>query len=136
MIPQRNNIGAYINAVTGIKPTNATTTVNGTGVDRLAYGSATLFAAVGAASGSPSAQSVTYKLQDSADDSTYADISTETSALAAMTADNATGQLDIDLTGLRQYVRVVATVSLTGGTSPAIPIAATLVLGGASVLPV
>ncbi len=90
--------------------------------------------ACGAASGSPTAQTVATKLQDSADGSTgWADVSG--AAATDLTADDTEDEVDIDLSGAKRYVRVVATISFTGGTTPSIPVAATLVLAGKDELP-
>jgi hypothetical protein len=55
--------------------------------------------------------------------------------LAALTANNTEAEVNVDLSGLKRYVRVVTTVTFTAGTSPAIPVAAAVVLGGAESLP-
>jgi hypothetical protein len=136
------NIGAYIKASKGINPANTSAgTVNGAAIDRAGIGGGTLFhscvlhGACGAATGSPSAQTVDNKLQDSADGSTgWADITG--AALTQLTADNGEAEKDVDLSSAKRYIRVVNTVGFTGGTSPAIPVAAEVVLGGSEQLPV
>lgn len=137
MHPRNNNIGAYINAVEGILPKAASSeTINGASIDRLGYDSCVLHVLTGAATGSPSAQTADFKIQDSADGTTFADVSSETSAIDQITADNTDGELDLDLSGLRRYIRVVCVVALTGGTSPTWPVAASVALGGSDTLPV
>lgn len=137
MHPSQNNIGAYIKPEVGLKPTNsAASAVNkGAAIDRRGYMSATLHAMIGAAAGGPSAQSAIFKLQesDTDQDADFADITG--AALAAMTADNAEGEIDINLQARKRYIRVVCTVALTGGSTPTLPVAASLVLGGADALP-
>jgi hypothetical protein len=146
------NIGAYIKASKGINPANTSAgTVNGAAIDRAGIGGGTLFhscvlhGACGAATGSPSAQTVDNKLQDSADGSTgWADITGASTgwaditgaALTQLTADNGEAEKDVDLSSAKRYIRVVNTVDFTGGTSPAIPVAAEVVLGGSEQLPV
>lgn len=136
MHPSRNDIGAYIAAQSAFLPQSlaASGTANGAGVDRINASSAVLYAQAGAATGGPSAVSVTFQLQDSADNSTFANVTSETS-LITLSAASTGAELDIDLTGLRQYVRVVGTAALTGGSSPTIPVSAVLVLGGQANLP-
>jgi hypothetical protein len=79
-------------------------------------------------------QTVATKLQDSADGSTgWADVSA--AAATDLTADDTEDEVDIDLSGAKRYVRAVTTVSFTAGTTPSIPVAATLVLAGKDELP-
>lgn len=96
-------------------------TVNGDAVDCEAsvgpvYGS---FSS-GSASGSPTAQSHTCKLQESADGSTgWADLATQSSLI--LTANKSAGL--VRGTRTKKYVRCVAVIAFTGGTSPAQAIA-------------
>lgn len=133
MVP--TDIGAEIKTVAGIPPTNAGAgAINGAAIDRQGFQSCTLQAACGAASGGPSAQTVDAKLQHSADGSTgWADIAG--AAVTQMAADNGDEEVDVDLSVARRYLRVVSTVALTGGTTPKLPVAATVVLGGADETP-
>jgi hypothetical protein len=137
MHPSNNDIGAYIKQAVGLKPTNsaASATNKGGAIDRLGFSSAVLHAQVGAAAGGPSAQSATFKIQesDTTTDGDFADVAD--AALEAMTADDASGYLDLNLQTLKRYIRVVCTVALTGGSTPTLPVAATVTLGGADTLP-
>jgi hypothetical protein len=136
------NIGALIKAVKGINPGNFSAgTTNGPAIDRAGAGgknlhlSCVLKGACGAASGGPSSQSVNQKLQDSADGSTgWADIAG--AAIAALVADNTEAQVDVDLSGAKRFIRVVSVVAFTGGTSPAIPSSAEVILGPPVEMPV
>jgi len=129
------NIGQYIALTKAINPTNASAgTINGASVDRSGYLSAVLHVACGAASGTPTAQTVDAKIQESADGSSWSDVSG--AAITQITADNSEQELNLNLSGRKQYIRAVVTVAFTGGTSPAIPVAATLALGGAVSKPV
>ena len=134
MGPNIKDIGAYIKAVAGIGPQNAAdgATVNGSGVDRQGLRSCVVAAHVGAVTGAPTATSIQFKLQKSDDNSTFTDVS---GASTTITAADSSAELDLDISGLKRYVRVVAAVSFTGGTSPTADIAATLILGGADKLP-
>lgn len=136
MNPRTHDVGAYIDARKTINPTNATPqTIAGAAIDRTGFYSCVLHGACGAASGSPSAQSVIHKLQDSADGSTgWNDFAP--AVAPALTADNAEVELDVDLAGAKRFIRGVAVVALTGGSTPAIPVAQTLVLGGSDTLDV
>ena len=136
MIPTMRNIGAYVKSVLGISPTNsaAAATTNGAAINRQGYLSCVLHAACGAAAGSPTTQPVDAKLQESADGSTaWADITG--AAVTQLAADDAESQVDVDLSGAKQYIRAVVVTALTGGSTPTIPVAATVTLGGADELP-
>jgi len=111
-------------------------TVNGSSVDTKGYNSAMVNCDVGAASGAPTTQSVTFKVQESSDGSTWTDVSGATTS--AITADNKSAQIRVEGLGTSRsrYLRVVATVSFTGGTSPAIPISSAILLGRAYKEPV
>jgi len=93
------------------------------------YLTGNILLSVGAASGEPTAQSVTLKLQesDASDGSGMEDVTGAT--ISALTADNAYSAKDFDLAGLKRYIRVVVTVALTAGTSPKIPVAVAVALG-------
>jgi hypothetical protein len=134
-IAQFRNVGGFIKALAAFKAAaSAAATITGPAIDRTGYGSCVLHHQCGDATGGPTTQTVSCKLQDSADGSTgWADVAG--AAPAALTANNAAAEVDVDLSGARRYVRVVETVAFTGGTSPAIPVAGTIVLGGASALP-
>jgi hypothetical protein len=130
---ERSNIGAYIKAVASILPVaSAAATVNGVAINRAGYESCLMVSDTGLSTGSPSAYSVTPKLQHSADGSTNW---TDFQAGTAIAADSTTTQTAIDLSLALAWVRVVHTVAFTGGTSPAVPNQATVILGGAKVLP-
>lgn len=132
----QRDFGQYGAAKKTINPANAPAgTITGSAIDRQGFLSAIFHVACGAASGSPTARTVDAKLQDSADGSTgWADISG--AAIAQITADNSEQEINVDLSGVKRYIRAVVTVGFTGGTSPAIPVAATVVPGGADALPV
>lgn len=136
MIAVQRNIGAYVKAAKGINPAaSAAATTNGAAIDRRGLLSCVLHAACGAAAGSPTAQTVDAKLQDSADGSTgWADIAG--AAVTQLTSNNTETQKDVNLSAAKRFVRVAVVVGFTGGTSPTIPVAATVLLGGADEVPV
>lgn len=105
-------------------------------IDRLGYEDAVVLLNVGEASGEPTAQSVALKMQtgDVADGSDMADVSGD--SIAALTADKAEAELNIDLAGYKRYVQAVPILDFTGGTTPAIPIAVTVALGNPRTIPV
>lgn len=140
-ISQMKDIGELLDVVSSVLPqSSGAATLDGASVDRLAHGNAlscVLHQAVGAISGAPTTASVQTKLQDSADNSTFADyqIGGTTQETAAATAQNGDQSVNIDLNGARRYIRAVTVIAFTGGTSPAALVAADLVLGGESELP-
>ncbi|MEE9140513.1 MAG: hypothetical protein V3U18_07020 [Alphaproteobacteria bacterium] len=131
----QHDIGAEVKSVKGINPADsAAATINGPAIDRSGFLSAVLHHASGAATGTPTAQTVDSKLQDSADGSTgWADITG--AAAAQLTADDTDADVNVDFGTTKKFIRVVTTVGFTGGTSPTIPVAATVMLGGPDVLP-
>lgn len=121
---------------------NAAGSRNGAAIDVSKYQSAVLAANIGATSGSPTATSITYAVQTSADGSTgwtaLKDIDGNDVTLA-ITTTGAAYEKDINLQYVpagSPYVRVTETVAFTGGSSPAVVSGAILVLGGAQKLPI
>jgi hypothetical protein len=119
--------------------------VNGSSVDTQGYDNAKIHFYAAAASGSPSAASVAVTLQESADGSTnWANALDNTGTvigftLSALQSAAAFGAARVEGLGLnrKRYLRVVATPSFTGGTSPATVSYGELVFGGgAQQLPV
>lgn len=105
-----------------LAPAARTSTTNGTGLDISTYeGLALVQLANGTTSGTSPTLDV--KIQDSADNSTFADVSGYSfSQVTAALSDPST--LKIDLRNVRQYIRAVATI---GGTTPSFACAVTLV---------
>lgn len=130
------NIGAYALPQIGTAAKAAgSETINGTGIDRMTQGaqqgwmSCVLVLNVGTETGSPSSFTADCKLQESdSSGSGYTDISG-----AAVTQRTAAGQafVNVNLKGVKRYIRAVTTVAISGGSSPTVPVAATIVLGGA-----
>lgn len=139
MHPARNDIGAYIDtAQESIRPQNSdlTADINGESVDRTGYDSGVLTAQIGAATGSPTAQSFVIIVEESADDSTWTAVS---DATITLDADNEIAELDLDLREREQYIRATLDVSeggFTGGSTPANDLFAHFTLGGSYDLPV
>jgi hypothetical protein len=130
-----SDIGSIIKPVAAVTA-NSSGTTNSSAIDRQGYESCVLFHSCGAASGSPTAQTADSKLQDSADGSTsWGDIST--AAATQLTADSTSARVSVNLRDLttKRYIRVVNVVALTSGTTPKLPVQATVILGGAATLP-
>lgn len=110
--------------------------VNGASYDQLSKApceDAMVLIANGDVSGTPDSYSLAYKIQDSADNSTFADVSGLT---ASSTANNTVKVIAFRPGQLRRYIRVVATPTFTGGSSPAVAVGAVLVLDRAAKAPV
>jgi hypothetical protein len=127
------NVGALVTGAAGIVPqSSVAATVTGSAITKGDAQSAVLFGFTGAATGTPTTTSVTYKVQDCATSGgTYADFATASAAIGA----SATSTTNVNLAGAKAYLKVVATVAFTGGSTPAVQLCAALVLGGKSVLP-
>lgn len=109
--------------------------VNGSGVDTLGHGSAVIKAHGAAASGSPTTATLTVKLQESADNSTFTDALDNTGTVIGFTLTNTSAAAEniarVEGLGLnrKRYLRAVITPTFTGGSSPAILGYAEIVLG-------
>lgn len=132
-----HNIGSYVVPVTSVFPESAPAgTINGASIDRQLHNlpnSCVLHQIVGAETGAPTATSVQTKLQDSPDNSTWNDYKAGTQTVqetAVLTATNGENTAAIDLGGANRFIRAVTIVSFTGGASPAIMVAADIILGG------
>lgn len=105
--------------------------VNGAGIDRTGYTSVIVDASF-AFAGTPTGGTVTALLQDSADNTTFANFG---SPVAVPVAASGLASIAADLSGARQFVRVVLTGAPTGGNSPAATFAASARLFGPDRLP-
>lgn len=132
------NAGAYLFDKLGIAPVSSqAATVNGVAVDRSGFRSCKVHGLTGAATGTPTTISVAYKVQHSdTSGGTYADyVPTNGGSTFSITAASTGGSVDVDLSQAKKFVRVVAVVSFTGGTTPAVLLSAGVLLGGAEFLP-
>lgn len=94
-------------------PARRTSTTNGTGVDIRDY-DGTLMAILTSSAGGGTSPTLDVKIQDSADNSSFADVTGLTFTQVTAAAD-ATEAIAINAPGLRRYVRSVSTIA---GTSP------------------
>jgi hypothetical protein len=144
--PKDINSALGLSATPGIAPRLCVAsgdTVNGTGVDIRTLGggpfaSCSLVGSTGAVVGAPTTQTLTIKIQDSADNASFADYIPPTLAAAptlVITASNTAAKIGVDLSGARQYIRVTATQAFTGGASPQQYANAHVILGGAQIEP-
>jgi len=111
--------------------------VNGIEIDTQAVGQKARMAqflfAVGAATGTPSAVSINFRLQHTATTGSgyadFADTDVVESLGKALTAVNTSNTINVELAGTKRFVRIVATPTFTGGTSPTIQATASARLG-------
>lgn len=109
--------------------------LTGTGVSRKGYEYAVFSFSNMTPYGTPLGVTVTCKVQESSDDSTYSDI---TGASEAHNVTNTyTGtEVAVNLEAVKEYVRGVMTVQFNGGTGPFTIGECTGILGSAKVYPV
>ncbi len=107
---------------------------NGADIDLVAVGqfdSGLALCQIGAATGAPTSFSVAWKIQDSTDGVTWVDVA---GASLTMTAAGV-GKIDFFPSQLKEHVRLVRSVTITGGTSPRVPSAGVILLGGGRTIP-
>jgi hypothetical protein len=137
----QKNIGGMVVSLQSVDPiVSAAATLNGTSIDRLAHNmplSCLLHTQTGAVTGAPTAISVVSTVQDSADNTNWANYlfdGVNAATTPAVTAISADGNYSVDLTLARRFLRISTVVGFTGGTTPTIGVAAELVLGGEQIL--
>lgn len=113
-------------------------------IDRLAIGnpqSCKLMLGLGATSGTPTSFTADAKIQDCATTGgSYTDYvpprgAAADAAVAQQTAASAVAVKDIDLSGAKQFLKIVEVVAFVGGTSPKIGAVSSLIVGGGNVCP-
>lgn len=106
-----------------LPPASQTVTLNGAGVDlqKVAPQTAAVELHVGTVTGTTPTLNV--KIQDSADNSTFADLATPI-AFAQIVAAQTPITVQVDTRLVRRYIRAVATIA---GTSPVFPCSAVLI---------
>jgi hypothetical protein len=108
----------------GLKSQAITTTTNGTGVDLQQYVGIPIASINCAAATAGSSPTMDIKIQDSADNSTFADVSPAIAATQVTTVDSIQ-QLAIDKRVVRRYIRAVATIG--GTSSPSFPVSVVII---------
>lgn len=147
---QFKDIGASIEVggVLVAESNDAGSDINGTAYRRSTNGrplSAVAFAATGSATGSPSAQSHTFVVQHADDDGsgspdTFANLTDAdgNDVEIVITADDTLTEVDVDLSGAKDHVRLIydaSESSFTAGTSPENILSGGIVFGGFAELP-
>lgn len=125
-----------------VKANSTTNDEDGTGIDLVAEGqfhSGAALCQIGAATGSPSAVTVAFTLEESDDNTAWTTAKNSDGDDATVTVTGLTAaQKTIDFfpNQLKQYLRLNRTVTITGGSSPTVPTAGTILLGAGRELPV
>lgn len=104
------------------------TYVEGTGVDRLGYESVVFVLSTNKTAGVPTGLTITAKIQESSDNSTFTDI---TSASGTHVITNSATHVDVeiaDATTTKRYIRGYVSGAYTGGT-PITTVDGVLILG-------
>lgn len=140
MLPFFTDIASYLKASMNAfsASLSASGTINGASVQLegpgYSYKSAMLVGYIDATSGSPSAVSTTFQVQQSATGtgnwSNYTDLAGN--GLITITAASTLATQSVNLQGAKQFVRILVTNALTGGSSPTCPAVGMLILGGSS----
>ena len=127
--------GVHSKVFLSVPPQDASgTDIEGDGLDRRLYYSGKLVVVTGAAEGSPSSYSVTAKLQHSDESGAgFEDIAGLEAASVA--EDNGIGEADVQISELKQYLRVVVESEFDGGSSPSVPVTAFFVGAAGQHLP-
>lgn len=118
-----NDIKNELSITTLLPAADVTATGNGTGLDVSGYvGSPAIV--FDSALGTGTTPTLDVKLQDSADNSTFADVSGKTFTQVTGAAGNGQQIMTFDTRSVRRYVRLVKTVT---GTTPSFACAAALI---------
>lgn len=119
-----------------LKPQAVTGAVNGTGVDLQGFGGATVLVDTGTITGT--SPTITPKIQESDDNSTFTDVAAADLLGGALPATIGTAEDDTlykrGYLGTKRYLRGI--VSAVGGTSPSLPMAISVVRSHAHRSPV
>ena len=141
------DIGNYIKIVNGggtiLGPGDADADITGLAIDRTGFLSGVFVLNYGIDGPSVDGQAgITAKIQESADNSDWSDVSGATIALACVTlaASNvpisAIAEVNVDFSSLEKYVRAVVTPARSAAEADTAVVGITAILGGADVLPV
>jgi hypothetical protein len=129
------DVGSILTAKIGNVPVAASAgTRSGTAIDRQGFSSGVLVAMSGAATGTPTTQTLDAKIQDSDDGSTgWADYNDGSGvvSLTQITAVNTVGRKRFNLIRAKRFIRVQEVVAFTGGTTPTLAVGESVILGGA-----
>lgn len=138
------NVGGLVTTKTALRPQSSSGAASyglaGLAINRSDFQSMLLKVVSGAKSGSPTTVTVKAKVQHcDTEGGTYTDVATGPAntavAISDITDQNQERFLELDLSGFKEFLKVAFEVSFTGGSSPAVLLAAEAVLGGGPVIP-
>lgn len=134
------NIGGEVTSRELLSPRDqvdaASFSLEGPAVAKKDAHSALILVKTGPSTGTPDSMSVAAKLQHStveADGATWEDVevsATNPDVTLALAAEESRDFIEVDLTKLREYFRLVFTVAHVGGATPATGLTAEAILGG------
>lgn len=128
------DLRSRISPAQSLRPAARTATANGTGVDLRGFESAAVLIDLGTFAGTT--PSATFKIQDSDDNSTFADVDAaflQGGALPTIDTTSHEQVLERGYIGTKRYLRVI--ISAISGTSPSLPCAAVVVRGHPHIAP-
>lgn len=111
--------------------------ISGVEVDRAGFESAVFSIIRGEEAGSPSAWTLDMKIQERDSGESWADVTG--AAITQLTEDSETlaiSLIKLGLVGRKRYLKAVATLAMTGGSTPTLPITVVCMLGNAREVPV
>lgn len=138
------NVGGLVTTKTALRPQASTGAASyglaGLAINRSDFQSALIKITAGAKTGTPTTVNVKAKVQHcDTEGGTYADIAVGPAnpavAVSDITDQNQERYLELDLSGLKEFIKVVFEVAFTGGSTPSIFLASEAVLGGGPVIP-
>lgn len=106
---------------------------SGSAVDRKGYDGAVILCTVGATAGVPTTISCAFKVEEC--ETTALGWSAITDATKTLTAKDSSGEINLNLSGTKRYIRLVVTGTHTGGSSPTATCGGVVALGQAKTLP-
>lgn len=130
-----HGMSGTLKMATGTVPAaSAAGTVTGSAIDRLGYDHCVLEAGLGASTGTPTSFTVDSKITHcETSGGTYTDLTG--GAVTQLTAVNTRKKKSVSLKGAYRYLKVVTVAAFSGGSSPTIANAVTVILGGADTMP-
>jgi hypothetical protein len=128
--------GGSVKCMDALSPNSDTggSAVDGIIIDRKGFYSAVFHCLIGDVTGTPSAQSAVFKVEEG-DASDLSDASDVAGATITITTVDTAGEINLDLRSRKRYLRLTQTTTLTGGSSPEIRNAGSCVLGDPDVKP-
>lgn len=138
------NIGGLVTITPALRPVNraaATSySLSGIVINRLKYQSGLFIVSAGVDEGTPDSFALDAKLQEcDTSGGTYTDVATSIAnpavAITQITTEATERWLEIDFSGLKEFVKLQFQLTFVGGSSPKLAIGAMAVLGGGPVVP-